>query len=619
MKKMSKQRSWSWLACAVLGLALLFAWPAAASADNETPLSDPTGLHWDQKYPYKAVWEDEDQADVDYYEVKAVCSKDGNVAESAVKKISVSDSPVTGKSSECDFSVFLETQGDGFYSFKVKAFPKENSGRTASQEIQSQETQYYVIETEQTLDPASEDEDDDGGYIRLGTYDQDDGFVPSSYDPNKPAVYPEGSDLAIMVDPDTGFVVKAIYVNDVEEELKPESDGTVFCNIELNQNVKAKVVFSRGGETQQLIFDLTAGHAELTGDLVDEIKEELGFDCQVDSENPGKILIRWPKTSTIGDAIDELKTLVEDYIDVKYPDLQQFHYTEWIHNGEEFNDTFGLKPLQGYANLEEMDAEEDGEYAKPIPGNCTIYMHWNKAAESGSFTVESPYGGTVVSLKQMDIPWQEGQMTHYEQTPSPEITAAEDSQLVPDQFNRYLSTVWKDPAKTGEAKPFEGIITAGQKYTAQIVAGPGFGFFINKDKLPTVKVNGELAQVEWNELAPYGCIVSGEAEAIKSANTMTVKAKTATVKGKKGKKLNKNKTIAIKKAMTVNRAAGTVTYKKANKIGGSKIKINAKTGKITLKKGLKKKTYKVKIKVMAAGSTNYLPAAKTVTVTIKVK
>ncbi len=47
---------------------------------------------------------------------------------------------------------------------------------------------------------------------------------------------------------------------------------------------------------------------------------------------------------------------------------------------------------------------------------------------------------------------------------------------------------------------------------------------------------------------------------------------------------------------------------------------NAKTGKITVKKGTKKGTYRIKVEVMAAGNGNYLASkAKTVSVKVKVK
>ncbi|MBR2547411.1 MAG: hypothetical protein IKF07_04390 [Eubacterium sp.] len=61
--------------------------------------------------------------------------------------------------------------------------------------------------------------------------------------------------------------------------------------------------------------------------------------------------------------------------------------------------------------------------------------------------------------------------------------------------------------------------------------------------------------------------------------------------------------------------------KKANTLkvkGSRKISINKKTGKITIKKGLKKGTYKVKIKVKAAGNDKY-KASKWKKVTCKIR
>ena len=118
----------------------------------------------------------------------------------------------------------------------------------------------------------------------------------------------------------------------------------------------------------------------------------------------------------------------------------------------------------------------------------------------------------------------------------------------------------------------------------------------------------------------YKCTVCGKvlktetiAKLPKKANTLVAKGKTATVKFANLKK--KNQTIAIKNALTVSNAKGSVTYAKAS--GNKKITV-AKNGKITLAKGLKKGTYKLGIKVTAAGNTQYKAKTVTATVTIKV-
>ena len=103
----------------------------------------------------------------------------------------------------------------------------------------------------------------------------------------------------------------------------------------------------------------------------------------------------------------------------------------------------------------------------------------------------------------------------------------------------------------------------------------------------------------------------------KAANPLAVKAKTAKVKYSTLKK--KAQTLAVSKVVTFSKKGqGTMTYAKAS--GNKKITINKKTGKVTVKKGLKKGTYKVKVKIKAAGNSNYKASAyKTVTFKIIVK
>ena len=85
---------------------------------------------------------------------------------------------------------------------------------------------------------------------------------------------------------------------------------------------------------------------------------------------------------------------------------------------------------------------------------------------------------------------------------------------------------------------------------------------------------------------------------------------------KKTKKLAKNYTFKLK-ATSTGDSKQAVVFSKANKVGGKKIVI-AKNGKVTVKKGLKKGTYKVKVKVTKAGNNAY-NAAPVFMKTIKIK
>ena len=106
----------------------------------------------------------------------------------------------------------------------------------------------------------------------------------------------------------------------------------------------------------------------------------------------------------------------------------------------------------------------------------------------------------------------------------------------------------------------------------------------------------------------------------KAPNTMTTQGKTVKIKASKLKK--KKQVIKCSKSMGICTAVGKLQFKLTgiNKKKFKKFfKVNTKNGNITVKKGLKKGTYKLNIQVTAAGNGNYLSATKPVTVTIRVK
>ncbi len=129
---------------------------------------------------------------------------------------------------------------------------------------------------------------------------------------------------------------------------------------------------------------------------------------------------------------------------------------------------------------------------------------------------------------------------------------------------------------------------------------------------PTKPVNCGLYVISVEFLGKYGGVFDSEYSIAQAKNPMTVKATAKTVSYKKVKK--KNVTVT---ALTVKKAQGTKSFVKTS--GDKKITVNKKTGKITVKKGIKKKTYTVKVKVTAKGNKNYKSLSKTVSVKIKVK
>ena len=102
----------------------------------------------------------------------------------------------------------------------------------------------------------------------------------------------------------------------------------------------------------------------------------------------------------------------------------------------------------------------------------------------------------------------------------------------------------------------------------------------------------------------------------KADNPMKAKAKCAKVYVRYALVKKANQTVKKSKAFSVTQAEGKVTFKK--KSGNARIAV-AKNGNITVKKGLKTGTYKVKVLVKAAGNAKYKAVAKTVTLKVMVR
>lgn len=159
-----------------------------------------------------------------------------------------------------------------------------------------------------------------------------------------------------------------------------------------------------------------------------------------------------------------------------------------------------------------------------------------------------------------------------------------------------------------------------------------------KVQKPTIKTIGEKTlrmgtdyEAKWSndsskDAGSYTITITGKGayegttkvtyKIVKASNPLKLKGLTRVVKYSKVKR--KTQTLKVGKVIKVTKKGeGKLTYTKSS--GNKKIKINKKNGKITIKKGLKKGTYKIKVKVKAAGNTNYNPITKTLKIKIKIR
>ena len=96
--------------------------------------------------------------------------------------------------------------------------------------------------------------------------------------------------------------------------------------------------------------------------------------------------------------------------------------------------------------------------------------------------------------------------------------------------------------------------------------------------------------------------------------TPTIKVKTTSKTLKVATVKKKAQKIALKASVN---SKGKLSFKKAS--GNKAITVNTRTGALTVKKGLKKGTYKVKIQITSKATKSYNAGKKTVTVTVRIK
>ena len=148
--------------------------------------------------------------------------------------------------------------------------------------------------------------------------------------------------------------------------------------------------------------------------------------------------------------------------------------------------------------------------------------------------------------------------------------------------------------------------------------------FIGWDKEYSSIYRNTLVTAQWKKTEKADPVKPAEPEKQstkdKKANPLKLKGKTVKVRYKKLRK--RSQTIKRSKIIVLKIAKGKPSYK----IAGVKkakfkkyFKINKRTGKLKIKKKLKKGTYKVKVRVTAAGNAYYRPGTKMVTFKVRVK
>ena len=168
----------------------------------------------------------------------------------------------------------------------------------------------------------------------------------------------------------------------------------------------------------------------------------------------------------------------------------------------------------------------------------------------------------------------------------------------------------------------ERVEASGENYA--IKTGSGGKITLGNDLCITEPQEGKISDygnmiVDKNGYSAKLAVITGPSHkpdpvpVVKKTNLLKAKGKTYIVK----RKTVKRKSVTVKTSRIIkftNKGKGTRTYKKLS--GNGKITVNKKTGKVTIKKGLKKGKYIVKIRITAKGDSRY--KSKSITVRSKI-
>ena len=476
---------------------------------------------------------------------------------------------------------------------------------------------YYTVAYENNIDAGNET----ATVTVVGTNGYS-GKISKTYtiDPKSIADTNSTPDLTVSAEGYTGFkIVPELVFDDDAIALSTEKDS---------YDVAYYNVVRKYGEIQK---NPSTGRYIL-GDKVEEITDAGTYVVVVTGKNNYK------------DSVETLFNVSQGDISILNVSADDVVYT-----GEAVTPTFKFTNKDG----ETIDVKES-EYVMTYytDSKCTSQVkevidegtYYAKLAGKGNFSSSSQKVVKFNVVAGTDI--SDAKITAVGTDEKPELLVVVDGKVLTLDKDYTVEYVIAEDGKTGTATitgigEYVGTATATYEIKKDIVAlskasiklsKTSYGYN-GKAKKPgvTVKVDGVTVDpseytVSYsnNKNAGTGKVTitaKDDSEVIKGSKTMTITIAKASnkVTASNVTKSYKVKTLKAKKAtfkLSAKAKAGKLSYKKVS--SGKKIAVS-KNGTVTVAKGLKKGTYKVKVKVTAASSTNYKAASKTMTVTVKVK
>lgn len=460
--------------------------PVAVFADEPEQLPAPANLHWrtETSVPVMAAWDPVEPLDTK--------EEDRTVAGYQVQAF-YTDGEITANTDPLEqpkwdgayiFRDFFNAHGAGTYYFKIQTIAKEGSGKADSAVVQSAPVSFrklnvtYVTknvdgEVSETVDGHEEAGSGGDGYFKLSE------SAARYYATTD--LWPSDLQIKFQALPERGYQFKGFEFQKAPADLSVSNKEASFTLGDSDRNLT--LTFQADETLVPVVFEFGEKHAGLASLVQQAIQEEGDYNSSVAGS---KLTLQWFLADTLNGPASYVGGIMDDMIEDD-PALAKDAGEYLFYSGMGFS---ALKTLEKYSGYEDLSKELQTYGDTDVAANTLFYMLWQKAADSASITVKAPKCGTKVELKQAE------EYDRPMQVPTPGITADKTSQLqIAEIANLWFSTKqidWMDFMFRSK-NWFQGTMTGGKQYIAGFMAAPGFGYYIDAKKLPSVTINGKKA------------------------------------------------------------------------------------------------------------------------------
>lgn len=366
------------------------------------------------------------------------------------------------------FNYELMDNKDGKYRVGVQTVLMDDS---TSEVTWSEPVNFYTVKYEfKTLDVDGDNINpgNTGGYVKYTINNVESSLTEVEED--EVYMMKEGTSLKVEAVGNPGYAFISYVIETGESSGGSTGSFNEVYECTVNQKTTIITTFQEDASTINIVFEFGENHKELAKQFADLIIEEEGDETMATVDG-SRVTTKYLKASTtVRDVNNYFMDPIYSAISLRSSDPSKGP----VDNEERLNGALTSNP--SYSSRQEYKNAVEQLGTIPLTEGIVIYLHWDKKATIGDFTLEAPKCGDETSVTMGD----KGPVV----VNGPKLVATNSSHLEPSSV--YSSNAaWMDemdyetffPALI-EEDIFQGKFVGGTKYYALTPVEAKFGYYI---------------------------------------------------------------------------------------------------------------------------------------------